>query len=130
MHSHNHMYYSFRTFPGLSGGLLNDNIKAARYLQKYGYVLQSKMGSIVEGSGQGLSEQYKNALRKMQEFAGIPQTGVVDRDTLELMGRPRCGVKDIIKNMAHRLYFPLYIPQIYRLTEHTTIQIWRALNAE
>ena len=34
----------------------------------------------------------------MQGFLGVNQTGEIDEDTLELIGRPRCGVKDIFRH--------------------------------
>ena len=44
--------------------------------------------------GVGLSREMKEALQTLQAEAGIPQTGEVDKETLELIGRPRCGVKE------------------------------------
>lgn len=36
----------------------------------------------------------KNAIRKLQEFGGIPQTGIVDEKTRMILKSPRCGVAD------------------------------------
>jgi peptidoglycan hydrolase-like protein with peptidoglycan-binding domain len=36
-----------------------------------------------------------SALREYQDWYGLPETGVLDAATVELMGRPRCGVPDL-----------------------------------
>ena len=90
--------------PDVSAQLVFDNTKTVYYLEKYGYVPPSNTGSLVV-QGEKLSTEMKVALQKMQAFAGIKPTGIVDKETLELMERPRCGVKDRIRNRArgHRL---------------------------
>ena len=70
-----------------------DNLAAAQYLENYGYVPPSKMGSLVMPGGE-MTREMKEALQRMQAFAGINQTGVLDQETLEIIGTPRCGVKD------------------------------------
>ena len=70
-----------------------DSTKAAQYLTKYGYVPPSQTASLTTPGGE-ISKYMKDALREMQGFLGIKQTGEIDEETLELMGRPRCGVKD------------------------------------
>lgn len=39
-------------------------------------------------------EQLRDAIRRLQAFAGIPQTGKIDAKTNLLMKSPRCGVTD------------------------------------
>lgn len=39
-------------------------------------------------------EQLKSAIRKLQSFGGIPETGVIDEKTRMLLKAPRCGVAD------------------------------------
>lgn len=39
-------------------------------------------------------EELKNAIRKLQEFGGIPPTGIIDDKTKKLLKSPRCGVAD------------------------------------
>ena len=34
------------------------------------------------------------AITRMQKFANLPETGVLDKPTLDLMSTPRCGVPD------------------------------------
>ena len=66
-----------------------ENSATAQYLERYGYVPPSKAGSLV------MTREMEEAVLRMQAFAGINQTGVVDKKTLETIRRPRCGVRDI-----------------------------------
>ena len=45
-------------------------------------------------------EYVKSAVKDFQAFAGLNQTGDLDPVTVELMGTPRCGVRDIIGHGA------------------------------
>ena len=64
------------------------------YLVKYGYMDGQREG---EKSAPLLSRDgLKDYVREFQAFAGLPQTGELDQDTVELMKTPRCGVKDIV----------------------------------
>ena len=38
----------------------------------------------------------KNYIMEFQAFAGLPQTGDLDEETVRWMNKPRCGVKDIV----------------------------------
>ena len=77
------------------------SITAAQYLTQYGYVPPSKTGSLVAAGG-GMTRHMKDALLEMQRFLGLEQTGEIDAETLELMGRPRCGVKDTSRHEFNR----------------------------
>ena len=68
--------------PLAKGGI--DLAIATSYLAKYGYLEKS---SSVESLG--------TVLTKLQAFAGLEQTGEIDRETEEIMMMRRCGVKDI-----------------------------------
>lgn len=37
----------------------------------------------------------QNAIKEMQRFANIPETGIVDETTKAIMSMPRCGLPDI-----------------------------------
>uniref|UniRef100_UPI00358F177E 72 kDa type IV collagenase-like isoform X2 n=1 Tax=Myxine glutinosa TaxID=7769 RepID=UPI00358F177E len=41
------------------------------------------------------SQEINSALRKMQAFYGLPETGKVDTSTLDLVRAPRCGFPDV-----------------------------------
>ncbi|XP_058059920.1 matrix metalloproteinase-2-like [Anopheles bellator] len=53
------------------------------------------------------AEAIVDAIRHVQKFGNLPQTGVLDRRTLQLMSAPRCGVADVIQHdqsLRHRRY--------------------------
>merc|ERR1719283_527868 len=68
---------------------------ALLYLSKYGYI-QQKNGTGALVSEDKIKEYVKSAVKDFQAFAGLNQTGELDPVTVELMGTPRCGVRDII----------------------------------
>ncbi|XP_047021262.1 matrix metalloproteinase-25-like isoform X1 [Helicoverpa zea] len=61
------------------------------FLKQYGYLPDEISGADFSYTAHSLSE----ALKKMQAFAGLPQTGTLDPDTKQLFTKKRCGVKDI-----------------------------------
>lgn len=56
------------------------------YLSNFGYTSHSRSGS----------NDAISAIKKFQEFFGLPVTGRLDERTLEEMRKPRCGVKDLV----------------------------------
>jgi len=56
------------------------------YLAKYGYLTEPKTAHD--------TDELRSALKKLQEFAGLEQTGVVDPATTELLSKVRCGLSD------------------------------------
>ncbi|XP_016054440.1 PREDICTED: matrix metalloproteinase-16 [Miniopterus natalensis] len=60
------------------------------WLQKYGYLPPTGPRMSVLCS----AETMQSALAAMQQFYGINMTGKVDRNTIDWMKRPRCGVPD------------------------------------
>ena len=61
-------------------------------MKKYGYL--SKRPTKDGSSGAGLEERAVKAIKRLQKFAGLAETGEIDSDTLELIDKPRCGVQD------------------------------------
>ena len=62
---------------------------AADYLHRYGYLTKSS------GSQTSSLQSIDKAVWEFQAFAGIRQTGKLNEETMEMMKRRRCGVKDI-----------------------------------
>ena len=76
--------------------MLNDDFTRLMqmYLMKYGYMNMktesSKTAPLLSRDGM------KDYITEFQSFAGLPQTGDLDDNTLDMMKKPRCGVKDIV----------------------------------
>uniref|UniRef100_A0A8C4S1J2 Matrix metallopeptidase 30 n=2 Tax=Erpetoichthys calabaricus TaxID=27687 RepID=A0A8C4S1J2_ERPCA len=63
----------------------------------------------------------RNKLEKMQEFFGLKVTGKLDKTTLDVMKKPRCGVPDISR-YGHFYGQPKWgkTDITYRITQYTT----------
>uniref|UniRef100_A0A1B6E667 Peptidase metallopeptidase domain-containing protein n=1 Tax=Clastoptera arizonana TaxID=38151 RepID=A0A1B6E667_9HEMI len=61
------------------------------YLTKFGYLPQSDL----ETGYLRTVDQLTGAIKTLQRFGNIPQTGVVDRATQQLLAKPRCGLSDL-----------------------------------
>jgi len=68
------------------------------YLSKFGYLPQS----ILETGALTTDHQLKNAIRNLQSFAGIPESGELDEETRGLMTKKRCGVHDVSTGFRNR----------------------------
>lgn len=60
------------------------------YLKKF-YNFTEQTGSASKGRGSHMSVK----IAEMQEFFGLTVTGTVDKETLQVMMKPRCGVPDV-----------------------------------
>ncbi|KAJ6648586.1 Matrix metalloproteinase-2, partial [Pseudolycoriella hygida] len=60
------------------------------YLMNFGYLPKSD----IETGNLRTETQLFSAIRSLQRFGNIPETGVIDEATLKLMKRPRCGQPD------------------------------------
>nr|XP_055229358.1 matrix metalloproteinase-24 isoform X3 [Gorilla gorilla gorilla] len=60
------------------------------WLKSYGYLLPYDSRASALHSAKAL----QSAVSTMQQFYGIPVTGVLDQTTIEWMKKPRCGVPD------------------------------------
>ncbi|XP_065669595.1 collagenase 3 isoform X2 [Hydra vulgaris] len=71
------------------------------YLQNNGYL--PKYGN--KSSGKVFKNfELLNALKKFQEFAGLPTTGVLDSITVKKFNQPRCGIEDKFSNLRPKRY--------------------------
>ena len=71
-----------------------DSHYAYNYLVKYGYMPPAAAESSEQQSSK--LQSLASAVTDFQMFAGINVTGRLDGDTMQLMKRRRCGVKDEI----------------------------------
>ncbi|XP_077129773.1 matrix metalloproteinase-25 [Ranitomeya variabilis] len=62
------------------------------WLTRYGYLPPPDPYSAQQQTMDGLIE----AMKSMQRFAGLKQTGILDEDTIAMMHKPRCSLPDII----------------------------------
>lgn len=77
----------------------SDEVNALLYLQKYGY-----MNALTNSEANNLisEDSFSDAVKSFQKFAGINETGTIDRETLILMGTPRCGNSDKQTSISKR----------------------------
>ena len=66
------------------------------YLMKYGYLDTGKASDPAKSAPLISSDGLKSYIEEFQAFANLSVTGKLDQETLEMMGRPRCGVKNFI----------------------------------
>ncbi|XP_040907181.1 matrix metalloproteinase-9 [Toxotes jaculatrix] len=77
------------TFPGDIIKNMSDTELAESYLKRFGYL------DTTHRSGFQSMTSTSKALKRMQRQMGLEETGELDRSTLEVMERPRCGVPDV-----------------------------------
>ena len=70
-----------------------EETNALLYLSKYGYIAKND-GKASQVKEENIKDFIKLAVKDFQAFAGLNQTGELDPVTVELMGTPRCGVRD------------------------------------
>ena len=70
---------------------------AEDYLAKFGYLKSSSSGKTAA------LRSIDSAVKEFQAFAGLRQTGELDKETVEMMEMPRCGVKDILEDKEDSL---------------------------
>ncbi|XP_053550621.1 matrix metalloproteinase-25 [Bombina bombina] len=69
-----------------------DISKGVDWLARYGYLPAPDPYSAQQRTKEGLQE----AVRTMQRFAGLRETGELDDETIRMMQKPRCSLPDII----------------------------------
>ena len=94
----------------LKRGDKGDDVKRLQeYLTKFGYVESSlteaftaekaRVSAPAELDG-NFDKNTEQALSRFQKFNGLKVTGKMDKATLELMSRPRCGFPDTSRFVA------------------------------
>ena len=69
-----------------------ENFTTIAYLKRYGY-LPNDNDRRNESSSHS-QETFRNAIRRLQRFGGLRETGELNSETLRLMEKPRCGLPD------------------------------------
>ncbi|CAM8994990.1 unnamed protein product [Rhodiola kirilowii] len=105
-HAH-YIYHPAKTFHHLVGSHSGDNVTGIKdvksYLQRFGYLNNHK------DSNYRLDDSFDSSLERAvltyQSFFKLNKTGVLDKDTISMMSKPRCGNLDIVNNS--NINFPL-----------------------
>ena len=104
---------------GLSKGAAGDEVtKIQNYLMKFGYIqpeeetlLRAKIDkqkAIPMPQIGEFDDNTEKALKLFQQINHLPITGDLNKETLNLMLRPRCGVPDIIETRSELEEFNLF----------------------
>lgn len=85
-------YSPARSADNLGGGSSWDyDDSVQNYLMEFGYLPKSN----IETGNLRTMDQLSEAVKNLQAFANLEPTGKIDRDTRELLRRPRCGAPDL-----------------------------------
>ena len=95
--------YKLQTPPTMS---LTYEKNLEEYLANFGYLPQTNL----ETGAMRTEQQFRDAVKNLQFFAGINVTGLVDQDTKELIKKPRCGVSDVTHTGKETSTFLLRLP--------------------
>ncbi|XP_077283513.1 stromelysin-3-like [Arctopsyche grandis] len=76
----------------------NDQMK---FMQRFGYLGGDPSSDF---AAQYTEESVVKAISNIQKYGGLQQTGIFDNKTIELMKKPRCGVKDIVQGHRPKRY--------------------------
>lgn len=85
------------------------------YLGKFGYL----SGPSRETGNLMSHDDLTAAIKKLQKMGHIPETGVIDPRTKELMERPRCGLMDLFDGSDRRKKRYVLAPSKWQKTKLT-----------
>ena len=96
---------------GLQIGAIGKEVgRLQNYLKTFGFILpdeETPFGfkidltkAIAQPKLNTFDAKTKEALKRFQEFYRLPITGVLDKNTINLMLKPRCGVPDVLSSVG------------------------------
>nr|CAD7573472.1 unnamed protein product [Timema californicum] len=71
---------------------------ALKFMRKYGYLEQGT----IDSEALYTQEAFQDAIKVLQKFGSLPETGIMDNTTLKLMSSQRCGNPDVIRHKEGR----------------------------
>lgn len=73
-------------------------------MKSYGYLEERKPSSnMQEAENLYKEDSVVRGIKNVQKYAAIPETGLLDNETIALFSSPRCGVKDMNDPNSERM---------------------------
>ncbi|CAB3220699.1 unnamed protein product [Arctia plantaginis] len=97
------------------------------YLEQFGYLKKGspEVGNLQLGdSTQDYEDDFRLAVKTLQEYGGIPVTGKIDEATVTLMKQRRCGRPDREDGDQHQHRRKRFLVQKGEKWKHTNLT-WR-----
>ncbi|AWP17622.1 putative matrix metalloproteinase-25-like [Scophthalmus maximus] len=86
------MLWMFLTLTGSTPAVGEQYSRAVDWLSRYGYLPPPDPRTSKLQTKEGIEK----AIKVMQRFGGVQETGVLDSETIKLMSTPRCSLPDIV----------------------------------
>ncbi|XP_055375270.1 matrix metalloproteinase-2-like [Condylostylus longicornis] len=83
-----------------------------KFMKRFGYLDSQPSLDLPDVDAIYKEDAISDAIKNIQKFGNINQTGILDNETLKLMTSPRCGVPDMYKssnNNTHSVRYKRYV---------------------